>query len=247
MNAVPHPNWHYENKECWDFRRQMMEGLPFRLRVWLACEWAQCKMLPIFEKKFPKDHRPFTALVLARAWVKNPTIRNERVAFLFSDRLQSAIYSRDRPRGMAWGIAAEIADVGASVRINGRSTPGWCRVVNAISGVCQLPLDVRRTRKSGQERHKKEAWCHRTLQAALGPTKTSFDSKWRTSDAVAIAKSIEQTRDFSAMPILADALEEAGFSDYNHLHHMRHDADDWTLADWTLTNLLGIWPEADNP
>ena len=38
----------------------------------------------------------------------------------------------------------------------------------------------------------------------------TFDPAWRTSTAVAIAKGMYDSRDFSAMPILADALQDAG-------------------------------------
>jgi hypothetical protein len=49
----------------------------------------------------------------------------------------------------------------------------------------------------------------------------SFDPEWRTSTAAAIAKGMYDSRDFSAMPILADALQDAGCDDEDVLDHCR--------------------------
>jgi hypothetical protein len=49
----------------------------------------------------------------------------------------------------------------------------------------------------------------------------SFDTVWRTSTAVALAKQMYDSRDFSAMPILADALQEAGCDNEDLLNHCR--------------------------
>ena len=47
----------------------------------------------------------------------------------------------------------------------------------------------------------------------------SFDVSWRTSTAVAIAQGMYESRDFSAMPILADALQDAGCENDDVLNH----------------------------
>ena len=48
-----------------------------------------------------------------------------------------------------------------------------------------------------------------------------FDESWRTSDVVAIARGMYETRDFGAMPILADALQDAGCENTEVLEHCR--------------------------
>ena len=48
-----------------------------------------------------------------------------------------------------------------------------------------------------------------------------FDPAWRTTDAVSIARAMANARDYSAAPILADALEEAGCDDAATLTHCR--------------------------
>jgi hypothetical protein len=49
----------------------------------------------------------------------------------------------------------------------------------------------------------------------------TLDPAWRTSTAVGLARSMYQSRDFSPMPILADALEEAGCDNPDILTHCR--------------------------
>ena len=49
----------------------------------------------------------------------------------------------------------------------------------------------------------------------------AFDPAWRTEAAVGIALRMYDDRDFAAMPILADALQEAGCEDADILAHCR--------------------------
>jgi hypothetical protein len=49
----------------------------------------------------------------------------------------------------------------------------------------------------------------------------SFDPAWRTGTAVALASQMYESRDFGAMPILADALQDAGCDNEDILTHCR--------------------------
>jgi hypothetical protein len=49
----------------------------------------------------------------------------------------------------------------------------------------------------------------------------AFNHNWRTSDVVAMCRGMYDTRDFSAMPILADALQDAGCDNADVLGHCR--------------------------
>lgn len=60
----------------------------------------------------------------------------------------------------------------------------------------------------------------------------TFSPEWRTSTAVALARQIYESRDFSAMPILADALQDAGCDSDDVLNHCR---------DESLTHVRGCW------
>lgn len=50
-----------------------------------------------------------------------------------------------------------------------------------------------------------------------------FDPAWRTSDALSLARSADDNPTSDALPILADALQDAGCTDDGLLHHLRHD------------------------
>jgi hypothetical protein len=49
----------------------------------------------------------------------------------------------------------------------------------------------------------------------------AFAPEWRTDTAVAIARQMYESRDFGAMPILADALQDAGCDNADVLNHCR--------------------------
>jgi hypothetical protein len=49
----------------------------------------------------------------------------------------------------------------------------------------------------------------------------TFSPEWRTDTAVALARQMYEARDFSAMPILADALQDAGCNSAEILDHCR--------------------------
>ena len=48
-----------------------------------------------------------------------------------------------------------------------------------------------------------------------------LDPSWLTSDVVAIARGIYQDREFQRMPMLADALQDAGCCEHDLLEHCR--------------------------
>jgi len=49
----------------------------------------------------------------------------------------------------------------------------------------------------------------------------AFDFQWRTSTVFSLARQMYESRDFSAMPILADALQDAGCDNDAILSHCR--------------------------
>ncbi len=66
-----------------------------------------------------------------------------------------------------------------------------------------------------------------------------FDPRWRTRDAVALARQMYQTQKFAALPILADALQEAGCEDEQVLSHCRDTALEHVRGCWVLDAVLG--------
>lgn len=62
------------------------------------------------------------------------------------------------------------------------------------------------------------------------------------SNVTALAKGIAESRDFSGLPVLADALEEAGCSDARLLAHCRKPGEHGCGC-WAVNLLLGTAPE----
>jgi len=82
------------------------------------------------------------------------------------------------------------------------------------------------TRRSEQRNH---AWeneeleqCNLVREVILPPFVTSFASSWRTPDVLDVASGIYQSQEFSRMPILAEALRQAGCDDEYVLGHCRN-------------------------
>lgn len=60
----------------------------------------------------------------------------------------------------------------------------------------------------------------------------AFSPDWRTDTAASLARQMYDAREFSAMPILADALQDAGCDNDAILNHCR---------DTSLTHVRGCW------
>jgi hypothetical protein len=67
----------------------------------------------------------------------------------------------------------------------------------------------------------------------------AFDPAWRTDTAVSLAKQMYEARDFSAMPILADALQDAGCDSADVLDHCRDPQGTHVRGCWVVDLVLG--------
>jgi|SRR5579883_450108 len=65
-----------------------------------------------------------------------------------------------------------------------------------------------------------------------------FDPEWRTSAAVALAVQMYDSRDFGTMPILADALQDAGCDSADILDHCREPGPH-VRGCWVVDLVLG--------
>jgi hypothetical protein len=69
--------------------------------------------------------------------------------------------------------------------------------------------------------------------------KVKFDKKWRTDTAVTLARTMYEAREFSAMPILADALQDAGCDSDDILAHCRDPKQVHVRGCWVVDLVLG--------
>jgi hypothetical protein len=66
----------------------------------------------------------------------------------------------------------------------------------------------------------------------------AFDPAWRTPTAVALAEATYAARDFAGLPVLADALEDAGCDAAELLAHLRGPGPH-ARGCWALDAVLG--------
>jgi hypothetical protein len=67
----------------------------------------------------------------------------------------------------------------------------------------------------------------------------TLDPAWRTSDVLALARGIYEERAFDRMPILADALQDAGCDNDDILSHCRDTATPHARGCWVVDLVLG--------
>jgi hypothetical protein len=67
----------------------------------------------------------------------------------------------------------------------------------------------------------------------------SCSPEWRTDTAVSLARQMYEARDFSAMPILADALQDAGCENEDVLNHCRDTNQPHVRGCWVVDLVLG--------
>jgi hypothetical protein len=67
----------------------------------------------------------------------------------------------------------------------------------------------------------------------------TFDKAWRTAAVTSIAQASYESRDFSAMPILADALQDTGCDSEDVLSHCRDAGRIHVRGCWVVDLVLG--------
>ncbi|QEG25729.1 hypothetical protein GobsT_04560 [Gemmata obscuriglobus] len=67
----------------------------------------------------------------------------------------------------------------------------------------------------------------------------TFSTEWRTGTTTAIARQMYESRDFGAMPILADAIQDAGCDSDDILAHCRDPQQVHVRGCWVVDLVLG--------
>ena len=67
----------------------------------------------------------------------------------------------------------------------------------------------------------------------------TFEQNWRTTTALALANGIYEERAFDRLPILADALQDAGCDSDDILNHLRNPNATHVRGCWALDLVLG--------
>jgi hypothetical protein len=91
------------------------------------------------------------------------------------------------------------------------------------AAACGLPAtEGARSATSAAKRGESAAQCHVFRDIVGNPLRpVTLDPSWLTITVTALARGMYESRDFSAMPILADALQDAGCNREEVLNHCR--------------------------
>lgn len=109
------------------------------------------------------------------------------------------------------------------------------QALSATSGLQPEGIDSERLLDAIYQRH--AALVREIFGNPFRPV--AFDAAWRTSDALLLANGIYAERAFDRMPILADALQDAGCTNDDILNHLRDPHATHVRGCWALDLVLG--------
>jgi len=220
---------------CWARRKTMTET------EWLAATHPNPMLRFLVHRGSDRKHRLFAVACCRRIWS------------LFTDeRKQRAIETAERD---ADGTVTkeELRAAGRAVRIAGRSNPSWkeTQLWSVASDVTTSQSWDASQRASWttaflvgntDDQHRSE-WQHHMLllKCIFGPLPfraVALSPDWLTSSVVTLASQMYESRDFTAMPLLADALQDAGCGNPDVLNHCRGPGPH-VRGCWIVDLLLG--------
>jgi hypothetical protein len=219
---------------------------------WLSCE-DPAQMLTFLRKKATERKLRLFALCCCRSIWRSMKRRRSRAAVEALERYaegltdanelatrQAAAYAAfmDEPDKCIEEIIAGIASDAALSDYRAAASSAIQAADVLAHNAIYYDDDVPSTDENQAAYHSRKAaelaaQC-RVLRDILGnPFRpVSLDPAWITSDVLALAKGIYDDRAFDRMPILADALQDAGCENDEVLNHCR---------DSSLTHVRGCW------
>jgi hypothetical protein len=197
--------WHYAHeKECLSDRKQ-------RLLAVAACRGIM---------DLVTDARLLRMIDLAEEWADATTDRDDE----WWDRREDWCYAANAAAGeqlpqenSARYAAGSFWYARGAFALLGNDDHKVGRAVEAVAGFYGCPVIT----ESGREGH--SPVVSQLIREVVGnPFRpVAFDPAWRTSTAVALAQQMYDSRDFGIMPILGDALQDAGCDIADILDHCR--------------------------
>jgi hypothetical protein len=143
------------------------------------------------------------------------------------------------------GMADDWADLTAAVRLHAGGTPTparrpfrnpdhWQQVARTISFIYYRTMPPFQLIAAGN--HNADY-----VRDLFAPVKRRIPrgSAWRTTQAIGLAETMYKSGRLDRMPILADAMEEAGCADADVLRHCRDDTARHVRGCWVVDLVLG--------
>lgn len=192
-----------------------------------------------------------TALELAEDWADHAavwrelrrvreliaaSVQEDRVRFL-SDEPAVPAWPRDHGTAAVWVWHREGRPVVAGARRVGSLLRSRVVDPEALIGIA---LSMTRFPDPAPIRPGLEAYCGLLRDIFGNPFRpVAFEPGWRSDTVVPLAKHMYESRDFSAMPILADALQDAGCENPDILDHCRDPTGVHVRGCWVVDLVLG--------
>jgi hypothetical protein len=138
-------------------------------------------------------------------------------------------------------------ELGHWMRYSSWRIPPWVYLIyrTTLGGSCSLEETVKAVAAYSRSARERDSAVERLAQATLlrdifgNPFRpVAFSPQWRTDTAVALARQLYESRDFGAMPILADALQDAGCDSADVLGHCRGEGPH-VRGCWVVDLVLG--------
>ena len=202
----------------------------------------------------PRQLRLFCCACCRRIWHLLPDLRS-RNAVEIAERFADGLANREKleaafrlaeqvPR--ARGETVELAALIASEYQEDSEEFDYLDLQNAL-GVTYILRNAlaniagRRRSKANKRAYSEEAKAHAdTVRCIFGnPFRpVVFDGRWRMPQVLALARAMYEDRRFDDMPLLADALEEAGCTEEAILKHCREPGEH-VRGCWVVDLILG--------
>ena len=206
-------------------------------------------MLTLMKKASDRKHRLFQVACLRRVWHLMPN-EDWRAAVALVERYADKKAS-DRARIATCHKLHSIPYPNAAIRDAVSSAlEATCKTMrrnrqhsigtHGVFAYTEVPEDeVASKREQFQAVLRREREVEAHLVRDIFPfRKVKFNKAWRTDTAVLLAAQRYESRDFSAMPILADALQDAGCDSTVILDHCR-GAGPHVRGCWVVDLVLG--------
>ncbi|VTR96326.1 Uncharacterized protein OS=Sorangium cellulosum (strain So ce56) GN=sce5710 PE=4 SV=1 [Gemmata massiliana] len=216
---------------------------------WLACEDLDRRLTFLCGKETQRKLRLF-GIACCRGTVDEITHRRNQPALALAERFADGFATQSERRKQYALLTSDAGDYAPDVCVvsvlhrhasfAAREASYWALVVAGV-----VADNLVRTQ---DERPPAIQWAH--AQEAARQTDlirdifgnpfrpVTFSPDWGTSTAVALASQMYESRDFGAMPILADALQDAGCDNTDVLDHCR-DPGPHVRGCWVVDLVLG--------
>jgi len=223
-------------------------GRPMTEAEWLACDDTEPMLVFLNHRMTDRKSRLFACACCRQIWnyVSNSALRNavevsERFADQEATQSQLSAAARKARRVASDLREAAMANTPPSNWATGSYPAAEAAALVALKGI-GLVRTAARLARAALLINEVETIDHADLLRDIfgNPFRpVSFNPEWRSDTVLALAHQVYEARDFSAMPILADALQDAGCDDEAILSHCRDANQPHARGCWVVDLVLG--------